>query len=43
VAQSQPRAQSPEDRLDEVKRLAKATVEKIKMGDPSDKDVTLGP
>src|ERR1700722_13756593 len=33
----------PEDRLDEVKRLAKATVEKIKMGDPKDKDVTLGP
>src|SRR5258706_15314357 len=33
----------PEDRLDEVKRLAKAAVEKIKMGDPRDKDVTLGP
>ena len=33
----------PEDRLDEVKRLAKAAVEKIKMGDPKDKDVTLGP
>jgi hypothetical protein len=33
----------PEDRLDEVKRLAKASVEKIKMGDPKDKDVTLGP
>src|SRR5216684_2428268 len=33
----------PEDRLDEVKRLAKVAVEKIKMGDPKDKDVTLGP
>jgi aldehyde dehydrogenase (NAD+) len=33
----------PEDRLDEVKRLAKAAVEKIKMGDPREKDVTLGP
>src|SRR5581483_3453892 len=33
----------PQDRLDEVKRLAKAVVEKIKMGDPRDKDVTLGP
>src|SRR5260221_13018153 len=33
----------PEDHLDEVKRLAKAVVEKIKMGDPRDKDVTLGP
>ena len=33
----------PEDRLDEVKRLAKAAVEKIKMGDPRDKDVTIGP
>src|SRR5258708_20852413 len=33
----------PEDRLDEVKRSAKAVVEKIKMGDPRDKDVTLGP
>src|SRR5271156_5977594 len=33
----------PEDRLDEVKRLAKAAVEKIKIGDPRDKDVTLGP
>ena len=33
----------PEDRLDEVKRLAKAAVEKIKMGDPTDKGVTLGP
>src|SRR6201998_2673373 len=33
----------PEDRLDEVKRLTKATVEKIKTGDPRDKDVVLGP
>src|ERR1700685_1495306 len=33
----------PEGRLDEVKRLAKAAVEKIKMGDPRDKGVTLGP
>src|SRR5246127_5319709 len=33
----------PEHRLDEVKRLAKAAVEKIKIGDPKDKDVTLGP
>src|SRR5271154_4092168 len=33
----------PEDRLDEVKRLAKAAVEQIKMGDPMDKDVVLGP
>ena len=33
----------PEDRLDEVKRLVKASVEKIKVGDPRDKDVTLGP
>ena len=33
----------PEDRLDEVKRLAKAAVEKSGMGDPRDKDVTLGP
>ena len=33
----------PEDRLDEVKRLAKAAVERIKMGDPRDKGVTLGP
>jgi len=33
----------PEDRLDEVKLLAKAAVEKIKVGDPRDKDVKLGP
>jgi aldehyde dehydrogenase (NAD+) len=33
----------PEDRLNEVKRLAKAAVETIKIGDPRDKGVTLGP
>jgi aldehyde dehydrogenase (NAD+) len=33
----------PEDRLNEVKRLAKAAVETIKIGDPRDKSVTLGP
>ncbi len=33
----------PEDRLDEVKKLAKAAVEQIKIGDPRDKDVVLGP
>jgi aldehyde dehydrogenase (NAD+) len=33
----------PEDRLEEVKRLAKAAVENIKIGDPRDKAVTLGP
>jgi aldehyde dehydrogenase (NAD+) len=33
----------PEDRLDEVKRLTKAAVETIKVGDPRNKDVTLGP
>jgi aldehyde dehydrogenase (NAD+) len=33
----------PEDRLDEVKRLAKAAVGKLKMGDPRGNDVTLGP
>ena len=33
----------PEGRLDEVKRLAKTAVGKIKIGDPRDKDVTLGP
>src|SRR5258708_36357287 len=32
-----------EDRLDEVKRLTKAAVEQIKMGDPRNKEVTLGP
>src|SRR6201988_1472713 len=33
----------PEDRLDEVNRLAKAAVQKLKRGDPRDKDVPLGP
>lgn len=33
----------PEDRLDEVKRLTKAAVGAIKVGDPRNKDVTLGP
>jgi aldehyde dehydrogenase (NAD+) len=33
----------PESRLDEVKRLAKTAVEKIKVGDPRDTGVTLGP
>jgi aldehyde dehydrogenase (NAD+) len=33
----------PEDRLGEVKRLVRAAVEQIKMGDPRHKDVTLGP
>ena len=33
----------PEHRLDEVKRLAKAAIEKIKVGDPTDPDVTIGP
>jgi aldehyde dehydrogenase (NAD+) len=33
----------PEDRLGEVKRLARAAVEQIKIGDPRNKDVTLGP
>src|SRR5258708_16459136 len=33
----------PEDRLDEVKSLTKAAVEKIKMGDPRNKDYNLGP
>src|SRR5579871_5575556 len=33
----------PENRLDEVKRLAKAAVEQIKVGDPMNEDVTLGP
>jgi aldehyde dehydrogenase (NAD+) len=33
----------PENRLEEVKRLAKAAVENIRMGDPRDKGVTLGP
>ena len=33
----------PENRLDEVKKLAKAAVEAIKVGDPMDKNVTIGP
>src|SRR5437879_10554859 len=33
----------PQDRLDEVKSLTKAAIEQIKMGDPRNKDVTLGP
>jgi aldehyde dehydrogenase (NAD+) len=33
----------PEDRLDEVKRLAKAAVEIIKVGDPMNNNFTLGP
>jgi aldehyde dehydrogenase (NAD+) len=33
----------PENRLDEVKQLAKAAVEKIKVGDPNDAGVTMGP
>lgn len=33
----------PENRLDEVKRLAKEAVESITVGDPRNKEVTLGP
>jgi aldehyde dehydrogenase (NAD+) len=33
----------PEDRLDEVKRLVKDAVEQIKVGDPRNQDVTIGP
>jgi aldehyde dehydrogenase (NAD+) len=33
----------PEGRLDEVKGLVKATVEGIKVGDPTDSAVTMGP
>ena len=33
----------PENRLDEVKRLVKAAVAKVKVGDPNDSDVTMGP
>src|SRR5258706_12952932 len=33
----------PENRLQEVKQLVKAAVEKIKVGDPGDTDVTIGP
>jgi aldehyde dehydrogenase (NAD+) len=32
----------PDNRLDEVKRLIKAAVEKIKVGDPNDKTVMIG-
>jgi aldehyde dehydrogenase (NAD+) len=33
----------PENRLDEVKQLAKAAVQKVKVGDPNDSDATIGP
>lgn len=33
----------PENRLDEVKQLVKAAVAKVKVGDPNDNDVTMGP
>ena len=33
----------PENRLDEVKQLVKAAVAKVKVGDPNDSDVTMGP
>jgi aldehyde dehydrogenase (NAD+) len=33
----------PENRLDEVKQLVKASVAKVKVGDPNDNDVTMGP
>ena len=33
----------PENRLDEVKQLVKAAVAKVKIGDPNDSDVTMGP
>ncbi|MDB5061971.1 MAG: aldehyde dehydrogenase family protein, partial [Mucilaginibacter sp.] len=33
----------PKDRIEEVKKLAKAAVEQIKVGDPRDKEVALGP
>ena len=33
----------PENRLDEVKQLVKAAVAKVKVGDPNDIDVTMGP
>ena len=33
----------PENRLDEVKQLVKAAVAKIKVGDPNDSDVMMGP
>jgi aldehyde dehydrogenase (NAD+) len=33
----------PEDKLEEVKALAKATVEKVKVGNPSETDTMVGP
>jgi aldehyde dehydrogenase (NAD+) len=33
----------PENRLDEVKQLVKGAVAKVKVGDPNDSDVTMGP
>ena len=33
----------PENRLDEVKQLVKAAVAEVKVGDPNDSDVTIGP
>src|SRR5271163_2220412 len=33
----------PENRIDEVKQLVKAVVAKVKVGDPNDSDVTMGP
>src|ERR1700751_4578411 len=33
----------PEHRLDEVKQLVKAAVAEVKVGDPNDRDVTMGP
>jgi aldehyde dehydrogenase (NAD+) len=33
----------PENRLDEVKQLVKAAVARVKVGDPNDNDVTMGP
>jgi len=33
----------PKDRIEEVKKLVKAAVEQIKVGDPRDKEVALGP
>jgi aldehyde dehydrogenase (NAD+) len=33
----------PENRLQEVKQLVRTAVEKIKVGDPNDTDITIGP
>ncbi len=33
----------PENRLDEVNQLVKATVEKVKVGNPADEDTVVGP